>query len=428
MNERFDVIVVGAGVAGLTAAYVLARNGFDVMVLERGNSCGEKNVSGGAFCGDSFRRVFREAAAEAPIERHIKRRVLSCVSGRSVVSYDYCSGEEGYGLGFTVLRAAFDRWLGEQALEAGAEILNGVTVDNIVLDGGVARGVSVDGEELHSSVVILSEGANATLTEKIGFREKLRPHQAGLGVKQVISIDEEIINERFNVDSAEGVAIELFGTLTQGIEGGGFIYTNRDSVSLGLVFALSSYGENNSPPYEILEQFKSIPYVANLIRAGKTVEYSAHLVPEVNAKTTPRVYGNGILVVGDAAGFAFKNGRTVEGMNYAVESGRLAAETVIKAAQFNDYSAKTLSEYQVMIRGNHLFKRMTRLAGAHRFFGNPRLYREYPKLIGEFSKMLFGEGICSDSGIIGLLSRAARASDVTVRRMMLDLMRSKGVL
>ncbi len=428
MNERFDVIVVGAGVAGLTAAYVLARNGFDVMVLERGNSCGEKNVSGGAFCGDSFQRVFREVSAEAPIERHIKRRVLSCVSGHSVVSFDYCSGEEGHGLGFTVLRAAFDSWLGKQALEAGAEILNGVTVDSVVVHGGVARGVSVEGEALYSSVVILSEGANATLTEKIGFREKLRPHQAGLGVKQIISIDEKIINERFNVDSGEGVAIELFGTFTQEIEGGGFIYTNRDSVSLGLVFALSSYGENNSPPYEILERFKSIPYVAKLIRGGKTVEYSAHLVPEVDAEMTPRVYGNGILIVGDAAGFAFKNGRTVEGMNYAVESGKLAAETVIKAAQFSDYSAKTLSEYQEMIRRNHLFKRLMRFAGARKFFGNPRLYKEYPKLIGEFSKMLFGEGSCSDSGIIGLLSQAAQASDVTVRRMILDLMRSKGVL
>jgi electron transfer flavoprotein-quinone oxidoreductase len=427
MNERFDVIVVGAGVAGLTAAYILARNEFDVMVLERGNSCGEKNVSGGAFCGNSFQRVFREVSAEAPIERHIKRRVLSCVSGRSVVSYDYCSGEKGHGLGFTVLRAPFDSWLGKQALEAGAEILNGVTVDTIVFDGDVARGVSVDGEELHSSVVILSEGANAILAEKIGFREKLRPYQAGLGVKQVISIGEETINERFNVDSGEGVAIELFGSFTQKIEGGGFIYTNRDSVSLGLVFALSSYGKSNSPPYELLEQFKRIPHVANLIRGGETVEYSAHLLPEADGGKPPRLYGNGVLIVGDAAGFAFKNGRTVEGMNYAVESGRLAAETVLRAAQFNDYSANTLSEYQEMIRANHLFKRLEKFGNARKFFGNPRLYKEYPRLIGEFSKMLFGEGNCSDSGILGLLSRAARASDVTVKRMLLDVMGSRGV-
>jgi electron transfer flavoprotein-quinone oxidoreductase len=428
MNERFDAIVVGAGIAGLTAAYVLARNGFDVMVLERGNSCGEKNVSGGVFCGDSFQRVFHEVAAEAPIERHVRRRVLSCVSGHSVVSYDYCSGEEGYGLGFTVLRATFDSWLGRQVLEAGAEILNGVTVDAIVLDRGVAKGVSVDGEELYSDVVVLSEGANATLAEKTGFREKMRPHQAGLGVKQVISIDEHTINERFNVDSAEGVAIELFGTFTQNIEGGGFIYTNKDSVSVGLVLALSSYGEENSPPYEILEEFKRIPYIANLIRAGKTVEYSAHLVPEVGVRMTPRAYGNGILIAGDAAGFAFKNGRTVEGMNYAVESGKLAAETVIRAAQFNDYSEDTLSAYQEMICDNLLFKRLMKLADARKFFENPRLYNEYPKLIGRFSKMLFGEGGCSDRGAIGLLSQAARSSDVALLRMALDLMRSRGVL
>ena len=191
---------------------------------------------------------------------------------------------------------------------------------------------------------------------------------------------------------------------------------------------MSSYGENNSPPYEILEQFKSIPYIADLTRGGKTVEYSAHLVPEVDVEMTPRVYGNGILIVGDAAGFAFKNGRTVEGMNYAVESGRLAAEAVIRAAQFNDYSVNTLCEYQEMICDNYLFKRLMKFADVHKFFGNPRLYKEYPKLIGEFSKMLFGEGRCSDSGIISLLSQAARASDLTVARMMLDLTRSKSVL
>ena len=123
MKDRFEVIIVGGGLAGLSAAYTLARNGFEVMVLERGNNCGEKNVSGGVFCGDSFRHVFGEVSADAPFERHIRRKILGCVNNDSVVSCDYCSGKATNGLGFSVLRAKLDPWLGERVLEAGADIL-----------------------------------------------------------------------------------------------------------------------------------------------------------------------------------------------------------------------------------------------------------------------------------------------------------------
>lgn len=428
MKDKYDIIVVGAGLAGLTAAYVLARNGFDVIVLERGNCCGEKNVSGGVFLGTSFQDVFSEVASQAPFERRIRRRMLACVSGDAVISYDYYSDANDRGMGFSVLRAKFDKWLAERVSEAGAEIVCGVTVDSIVFDHDVVKGIAVNGENLYSDVVILAEGANAVLTEKAGLRDRLRPSQAGLGIKEVISLGEETINERFNVDSEEGAAIQLFGTITEQIEGGGFIYTNKDTVSLGLVFALSSYRESNNPPYEIIEQFKGIPYVAKLIEGGETVEYSAHLVPETGPETTPRIYGNGILVAGDAAGFSLKNGRTVEGMNYAVESGKLAAETILQAVQFNDFSAEVLSEYEKKIADNKLFRRLEKFRETYKFFKNPRLYAEYPELVHDFSRKLFAEGEQSDERILSLLLESTRSSDLTVRNVLWDMIRSQRLL
>ncbi|MFC1461993.1 FAD-dependent oxidoreductase [Verrucomicrobiota bacterium] len=428
MKDKFEVIVVGGGLAGLTAAHLLAGSGFEVMVLERGNHCGEKNVSGGVCCGESFQDVFGDLASDAPIERHIKRKILACVCGHSVVSYDYCNGQPGEDLGFSVLRGKFDRWLGEKVVEAGADMLCGVAVDDVVFDNGIAKGISVNGERLYADVVILAEGANALLTEKIGFRTKLRPYQMGLGVREAIRLGETTINDRFNLDPGEGTAIELFGTFTEQIEGGGFLYTNKDTISLGLVFTLASYSEEHSPPYDILEYFKSIPYVAKLIEGGETVEYSAHMVPEVGLEMLPTIYGNGILVVGDAAGFTLKNGRNVEGMNYAIESGKLAAETVIKAVQFGDYSAETLSEYERSIRRNSLFKRLMKYKETYKFFQNPRLYKEYPELVANFSKTLFGDGDYPDSRILGLLLQTAKSADLTVGNMVSDMVRSQKLL
>ncbi len=428
MDNRFDVLVVGGGLAGLTAAYVLAKSGFSVMVLERGNQCGEKNVSGGVLCGNSFREVFKEVASAAPFERVIKTKVLGVVSGDSVASFNFLNGGKDESIGYSVLRVKFDKWLSEQVVKAGVELLCGVTVDGIVMNNGIAGGVSVDNERLYADVIVLAEGANALLTEKIGFREPLKPYQVGVSVKEVIGLNEKVINERFNIESGSGTAVELFGTFTEQIEGGAFVYTNKDSISLGLVFTLSSYTGANKPPYELLEQFKEIPYIKSLINGGETIDYSAHLLPETGVEMMPRIFGNGILIAGDAAGFLLKNGRTIEGMNYAVESGKLAAETIIEAVQFNDYGADVLSEYSNKINNSKLFRRLMKFKNSYKFFQNPRLYKEYPEFVANLSKMLFCDGDDGDTKMTGLLLKAVQASDVSFQSMLSDMMKTQRTL
>jgi electron transfer flavoprotein-quinone oxidoreductase len=428
MDNRFDVIVVGGGLAGLTTAYLLAKGGFSVMVLERGNQCGEKNVSGGVLCGNSFHKVFSEIAADAPFERTIKKKVLGCVAGNSIATFTYEDNDETGDIGYSVLRVKFDKWLSDKVAEAGAEILCGVTVDSILFDNGVAKGISVDNEKLYADVVVLAEGANALLTEQIGFRETLKPYQVGVSVKEVIRLSEQEINRRFNVDAGIGAAIELFGTFTEQIEGGAFMYTNKDSISLGLVFTLSSFNQNNNPPYELLERFKTIPFIKNLIDGGETVEYSAHLLPETGFEMMPRLFGHGILIVGDAAGFLLKNGRTIEGMNFAIESGRLAAETILEAVQYNNYSADVLAEYSNKINNSKLFKRLIKFKNSYQFFQNPRLYKEYPELVTNFSKMLFTDEGSGDKKISGLLLKAFLSSDVTIQSMFADMMKTQRTL
>lgn len=428
MEDRFDVIVVGGGLAGLTSAYILARNGFRVMVLERGNQCGEKNVSGGVLCGNSFQKVFSDVWPQAPIERTIKKKILGCVAGNSVTAFTYHDGEPDGSIGYSVLRVNFDKWLSEIVSQAGAEILCGVTVDTILFDDDVAVGIAVENDKIYADVIVLAEGANAVLTEKIRFREKLEPYQVGVSVKEVISLSANDINDRFNVDNGEGSAIELFGTFTEQIDGGAFLYTNKESISLGLALSLSCVKAENHPPYELLERFKEIPYIRTLIQGGSTIEYSAHLLPETGVEMMPRLYGNGILVVGDAAGFILKNGRTIEGMNYAIESGKLAAETILEAVQFNDYSAVTLARYAQKINRSKLFRRLGRFKHSYRFFQNPRLYKEYPEFINTFSKMLFTDGRHAEKRIAALLFKAVQSSDLSVQSLLADMIKTQRTL
>lgn len=428
MENKFDVIVIGGGLAGLTSAYVLAQNGFSVIVLEKAQQCGEKNVSGGILCGTSFQNVFDGIWTEAPIERCITRKVLSCVAHNAVVSYDYVNDADDGTYGVSLLRTRFDKWLAEKVEKAGAEIICGVTVDEIIVIDETVRGICVEGEKLFSDVVIIAEGANTLLTEKLGLRKKMDSCQVGVGIKEVIQLNETIINERFNVSSDQGAAIELFGTLTDQIEGGGFIYTNKESISLGLVFTLSSYSEKSRPPYEILETFKEIPYIKNLIRGGETVEYSAHIVPEMRNDTLQKIYGNGVLVVGDAAGFVLKNGRTVEGMNYAIESGKIAADCIIEAVQYDDYSASMLSRYETYLNNNSLFKRLAKFEKSYIFFQNPRLYKQYPELIAAFTKMMYTDQHTSCNTVMELITKAIKASDISMYRILKDAIQSRSLL
>lgn len=385
MSEKFDVIVAGAGLAGTSAAYTLAKAGLNVALIERGDFPGAKNVMGGVIYRQPMEKVMPGWWREAPLERPITDERIYVLTPDGMVQLGYKNArlrEEPYHA-FTVLRAKFDRWYADKAVQAGALLIAETAVEDVIRDGrGQIVGVRTnrpDGD-LYADVVIAADGVNSLLSKKAGLHPEWRPDQVALATKEIISLPREKIEDRFNLESGEGAATEYFGDSTLGMLGYGFIYTNSDSLSVGVGVLLSDLIKRKMNPNDLQERFKAHPMVRKLIEGGEVKEYMAHLIPEGGYDSMPPVYTDGMLVVGDAA--MLVNGLFREGSNFAAVSGKLAAQTVLYARERGDYSARTLKHYRQLLEQSFIIKdlksysRMSRFAHKH-----PAALTEYPKLL-----------------------------------------------
>ncbi|WP_447879018.1 FAD-dependent oxidoreductase [Serratia fonticola] len=367
----FAAIIVGGGVAGCTAALLLARAGINTLLLERGTQAGSKNVSGGRLYSHVLANLLPNFAATAPLERHITQERLSMVSGNSAVTLDYrhtlpCS--------YSLLRARFDPWLMAQAEAAGAQCLTGTPVDELIVQQGRVVGVMTAGEALYANTVILAEGANTLLGEHAGMQPKPPAATMAIGVKEVLALPRERLEDRFALEDNQGCAWLFAGQPTQGKIGGGFLYTNRDSLSLGVVCNLSSLTESKIALPQMLQQFKQHPAVRPLLKNTELREYSAHLIPEGGAESMPPLFGPGYLLVGDAARLCINTGHTVRGMDLAMLSAQAAAETLIAGQELQHYPLRLqqsslwalIQQYrrlpEMMLQSPHWFNRYPQLA------------------------------------------------------------------
>lgn len=387
----FDVIVVGAGLAGNTAAYLLAKAGLGVLVIERGETIGSKNVTGGRMYSHSLEKIFPDFAKEAPVGRRITKERISMLTADSATTVEYAAeklGEQGKAT-YSILRAEFDPWLAGKAEEAGAEYVTGVRVDEILVQDGKVTGVIAGGDEMTADVVLLADGVNSLLAQQLGMKKELEPSQVAVGVKEVIKLGEQKINERFGVSNGDGVAWLFAGDTTGGSIGGGFLYTNKDSLSLGIVTTIAEIGRNDIAPRDMVERLKEHPVVKPLIKDGEMIEYAAHLVTEGGYDIIPTLYRDNVLVAGDAAAFVMNLGFTIRGMDLCIESGRLAAETIIKAKEAGDFSAKTLSQYKTALDNSFIMKDMLHFRKMPKFIENHRIFTQYPALADKIMSDLF---------------------------------------
>ena len=343
-EERFDCIIVGGGLAGLTAAHILAAEGFETLLVEKGTSSGEKNMTGGRLYGHSLEKVIPGFANSEAVERQIVTERLTTEEG--TVEYSAAGLATPTGESYAVLRGVLDRWLADQAEEQGAMLVYGVRVDDLIVRDGAVCGVVAGDEEMEADVVILADGVNSLLAQKLGYKSTIGQNQVAVGVKELIELDEGTINQRFGVNSGEGVAWMFTGN---GQVYDAFLYTNKNSVSVGVAMVVGEIHNTESSVPQMLEEFKARPEIASLLEDGKLIEYSAHLLPEGGEDAIPKLFGDGVLVTGDAAALCANLGFTIRGMDLAVESGRLAAQTVLNAKAKNDFSAATLSEYQTAL-------------------------------------------------------------------------------
>lgn len=386
-TEKFDAIVVGAGPAGSAAAYSMAKAGLSVVLLERGEYPGAKNVMGGVMYGRMLADLIPTFPAEAPIERVIVEERLWITTDDSAVTIGHKAAHHDGEVpnAFSVLRAQFDRWFASKAEEAGAFLVPGTVVEDVIIRDGKVVGVRTGREEgdLYADVVVLCDGVHSFLAKKAGLQQReIAPHEVALAVKEIITLPKETIEERFNVSDGQGVTIELYGAVTQGMGGYGFIYTNRESLSVGAGALLSHFMRTKMTPYDLLERMKQHPLVRPLIAGGQVVEYLAHAIPEGGYKAMPRLYGDGVLVAGDAA--MMVNGLHREGSNLAMTAGRLAGETVIEAKRRGDFSAAALASYRDRLEASFVLKDLRKYQDLPEFIDrHPELLQIYPRLLNQ---------------------------------------------
>jgi electron transfer flavoprotein-quinone oxidoreductase len=390
-EEKFDAIVVGGGLAGSAAALTMARAGLDVMLVERGKFCGAKNVSGGRLYGHSLEQLIPNFAAEAPIERKITQERLSLMTPGGALSFQYNSDKlDGLKYpSYSVLRSKFDKWFSDKAEEAGTMVLAGFNVDEIVVEDGKACGIKAGGEEFDADVVILADGVNSLLAQQLGMKAELEPMDVAVGVKEVISLGEDTINERFGLEGDNGAAWMMAGDPTGGNLGGGFIYTNKDTLSFGIVTTIADIGRVDVSVPDMVERMKAHPSIAPFVKGGKLVEYSAHLVTEGGLKMMPEIVRDGILVAGDAAAMVVNLGFTVRGMDLAIESGRLAGEAVIRAKGREDFSAASLSSYKTALDESFVMKIMKQYQNLPGLMEDHMIFNDIPKMADEFASMVY---------------------------------------
>src|ERR1700757_1985887 len=417
----FEVIVIGAGIAGCIAAYRLARQGRSVLLIERGEAPGSKNLSGGVLYSRVIQQVFPDFLAEAPVERRITRNYINFLNAESSVAIDYKDGRLADPVNaVTVLRAKLDPWLAAKCEEAGALIMPGVRVDRVLTEGGKVVGVQAGDDELRALVVVAADGVNSFIAKEAGLREKEPLNHLAVGVKSVISLPRKTIEERFNLTGDEGAAFAMVGDCTEGVGGGGFLYTNIDSLSVGIVVRLDDLTAKKKVVTDIFDHFLEHRFIAPYLEGGELLEYGCHLVAEGGLDMVGAIVTDGMVVVGDAAGLTLNTGLTVRGMDLAAGSAVAAAEAIGTALDAKDVSKAGLAGYREKLFASYVGHDMKTYAKTPSFLEVERMYKQYGELLGNVLYGAFNLDTQPRQHMAKVARKSLARSPLTIRQLVKD--------
>ena len=426
MAERFDLVVVGAGPAGSAAALTAARAGASVCLVERGPFPGAKNMYGGVVYGRMLDELVPGWWEHAPVQRWVTRRETMVLTPTQALTLDFRTtawGAPPYN-GATAFRPDFDAWLAEQAVAEGATLVTSTTVTGLLRDhGGRVVGVRTDRPDgdLHAGVVIACDGVNSFLAKEAGLYPTAEAGHFTLGVKEVLGLPRGVIQDRFNVAGRDGVDIEILGC-TGEVPGGGFVYTNLDSIAVGVVLSLPALAAGARRPEAFIAELKAHPAIAPLVAGGEVLEFSAHLIPEGGYDAMPELAGDGLLVAGDAAGLCLAAGLWLEGVNFAIASGMAAARTAVEALAVGDTSASHLAAYRRRLERNFVLRDHRKLRRTPELLLSDRVQQRYPAMVCDLVESLFTvDNPRPKAGVAALAGRQFRRSGLRLRDVAADL-------
>ena len=391
--EQVECIVVGGGLAGLSAAYGLASAGAEVMVLERGDYSGAKNVTGGRLYVKPIRRFYPELWDEAPYERPVARELVTMMADGAHTTVEIASDRftAGQPQSYTVLRARLDQWLAEKVGEKGAMVVPNMKVDELLRKDGKVIGIRAGDDEIGAQVVIVAEGVLRLLSSKAGLASEPQAKHHAIGYKEVIELPAGVIEDRWHLNPGEGAAQLFMGDCTRGMMGGAFLYTNKESISLGMVVGMDDMRRrrDGTESWQLLDAFKELPQIKPLVAGGTVAEYSAHSIPEGGISQVPKLAGDGYLVAGDTAGLSLNALVTVRGMDFAIASGYFAAEAVKRAKKAGDFTAAGLASYEASLRNSFVLKDLETARAIPGFMENPRLFTHYPVAVSRLLESIY---------------------------------------
>lgn len=423
--DLLDAVVVGAGPAGSAAALALARAGRSVALLERGPFPGAKNVYGGVVYGRVLDEVIPRWWEQVPVQRWVVRRSTMVLTPTQALAVDFRTqawGSAPYN-GMTIYRSDFDGWLAGHAVAAGAGLITSTVATGLLRDErGAVAGVRTDRPEgdLPARAVIACDGVNSFLAKEAGLLPRTDPAHLTLGVKEVLDLPASVIEERFGLAAHEGTDIEMLGA-TRGIPGGGFLYTNADTLSVGVVVSLPGLTEAGVRPEELIADLKAHPAIAPYLRGATVKEYSAHLIPEGGYDALPKLATDGMVVAGDAAGLCLATGVWLEGVNFAIGSGLAAGRAVAAALAAGDTSARGLAGYRRDLESGFVLADHKRLRKAPQVVLADRLQQRYPGLLCDLTEGIFTvTNPAPKPGVLRLLRRSATHHRVSLAGLIRD--------